>query len=124
MLRMRFGWKSPGVSGRTWSSARTLDELHLGLDGAAFVVTWPAAGSAERLARGGDLRAPMPGVVLVVAAVVGDRVRAGDTVLVIESMKLELAVTAPGDGVVSALGVAVGDAVVRDQQLGHVEVEG
>ena len=69
----------------------------------------------------GELRAPMPGQVLLVPASVGDEVRAGDPVVVLESMKMELVMSAPMDGSVAALNVAVGDRVVVDQPLARVE---
>lgn len=48
----------------------------------------------------GSLDAPMPGVVVEVLVAVGDRVSAGDTLLVLEAMKMEHQVHAPVDGVV------------------------
>ena len=69
----------------------------------------------------GDLRAPMPGQVLLVPTTVGDRVRAGDPVVVLESMKMELVIAAPVDGLVTELNVAVGDKVAVDQPLARVE---
>ncbi len=112
------------VAGRTWTAVQAGDDLHLGVDGGAWVISRSLAGSTTRAVASGDLRAPMPGVVLLVPVAVGDRVRAGETVLVIESMKLELAVTAPADGVVTVVHVSVGETVSRDQPLAHVEVEG
>ncbi|TVP69398.1 MAG: fused acetyl/propionyl-CoA carboxylase subunit alpha/methylmalonyl-CoA decarboxylase subunit alpha [Nitriliruptor sp.] len=57
-------------------------------------------GVPHRLRRrdGGVVRAPSPGVVVSVPVSAGDEVRAGDTVAVLESMKMERAVTAPFDG--------------------------
>ncbi len=72
----------------------------------------------------GDLRAPMPGSVLLVPASAGQAVSAGDPVVVLESMKMELVMTAPIDGVVAELSVAVGDRVVVDQPLARVEASG
>ena len=67
------------------------------------------------------LRAPMPGQVLLVHAAAGDRVTAGDPLVVLESMKMELVLTAPVDGEVAELTVAVGDKVAVDQPLARVE---
>lgn len=58
-------------------------------------------------------------VVLVVEA--GASVRAGATLVLLESMKMEHAVTAPADGVVASVAVAAGDRVVRGQPLVTVE---
>ena len=69
----------------------------------------------------GGLLAPLPGVVLAVRAAVGDAVTAGQSLVVVESMKMELDVAAPHDGTVTALDVAVGDHVARGQVLAAVE---
>jgi biotin carboxyl carrier protein len=79
------------------------------------------AAAAQESESGGDLRAPMPGQVLLVPATVGDAVRAGEPVVVLESMKMELVMAAPIDGTVAELNVAVGDKVVVDQPLARVE---
>jgi biotin carboxyl carrier protein len=63
----------------------------------------------------------MPGQVLLVHAAAGDRVAAGDPLVVLESMKMELVLTAPVDGEVAELAVAVGDKVAVDQPLARVE---
>jgi propionyl-CoA carboxylase alpha chain len=84
-------------------------------------VDWPAGHvSARRVPRfldpadqvvEGSLLAPMPGSVVSVRVASGDSVRAGDTVLVMEAMKMQHTITAPTDGVVSDLAVATGDQV-------------
>jgi acetyl-CoA/propionyl-CoA carboxylase biotin carboxyl carrier protein len=51
----------------------------------------------------------------------GDMVTAGQTVLVVEAMKMEHAITAPLDGVVSVLHVHAGEQVTMDQPLAVVE---
>ncbi|MEV4420342.1 biotin carboxylase N-terminal domain-containing protein [Patulibacter sp. NPDC049589] len=69
----------------------------------------------------GGLVAPLPGVVLAVRAAIGDRVSEGQSLVVMESMKMELDVAAPYDGTVTALDVAVGDHVARGAVLAAVE---
>jgi acetyl-CoA carboxylase carboxyltransferase component len=66
---------------------------------------------------GEDLLAPMVGTVVVVGVAPGDLVRAGQQVVVLESMKMEHAVLAPSAGVVTLVNVAAGDTVARDQPL-------
>jgi acetyl-CoA carboxylase carboxyltransferase component len=67
-----------------------------------------------------DVAAPLQGVVTSVAVVAGQHVRAGQTLLYVESMKLEHPVTAPRDGVVAALLVAPGAAVARDEPVARL----
>jgi acetyl/propionyl-CoA carboxylase alpha subunit len=57
---------------------------------------------------GDALLASMPGTVVSVAVRAGDAVAAGDTIMVIESMKLETTIAASRDGVVAEVGFAVG----------------
>jgi propionyl-CoA carboxylase alpha chain len=59
----------------------------------------------------GGLMAPMPGVVLDVRCAPGDQVESGQTLIVLEAMKMEHVVRAPGDGVVSDVRVAKGQHV-------------
>ncbi|HWF55228.1 MAG TPA: biotin carboxylase N-terminal domain-containing protein [Solirubrobacteraceae bacterium] len=65
----------------------------------------------------GSLEAPMPGTVLQVRVENGDQVTEGDVLLVLESMKMELQVTAPHAGVVEGLSLAPGDRVELKQPL-------
>jgi acetyl-CoA/propionyl-CoA carboxylase, biotin carboxylase, biotin carboxyl carrier protein len=92
----------------------------VGHHGEAHVFRRPAAFAHETAATAdGSLLAPMPGTVLSVAAAAGAPVRAGDALVVIEAMKMELALTAPFDGAVTTLNVEPGDQV----KLGQVLVE-
>lgn len=68
----------------------------------------------------GALLAPMMGRVVAINAATGDPVSAGDTVIVLESMKMELHVSAPFDGTLGRLRCAVGDMVERHQALAEV----
>jgi biotin carboxyl carrier protein len=69
-----------------------------------------ARGPRARAVHGG-LAAPMPGTVIDVAVGVGQQVRAGDLLLTLEAMKMELPIRAPRDGVVSAIRCAPGELV-------------
>jgi acetyl-CoA/propionyl-CoA carboxylase biotin carboxyl carrier protein len=83
----------------------------------------------ERAARGGEghvidsLEAPMPGTVLLVHVADGDLVQEGDVLVVLESMKMELSITAPHDGIVEGLALRPGDRVVLRQPLLAVHAE-
>ena len=110
------------VDGRgEWLLAHDGDAIWIGHGGSAWAVRPAAGGAAADIAADGDVRAPMPGQVLLVHAAAGDRVSAGDPLVVLESMKMELVLTAPVDGEVAELAVAVGDRVVVDQPLARVE---
>jgi propionyl-CoA carboxylase alpha chain len=65
----------------------------------------------------GSLVAPMPGSVVSVAVKVGDDVRKGQTLVVLEAMKMEHPIGSPEDGVVSEVKVAAGDQVERGALL-------
>jgi acetyl-CoA/propionyl-CoA carboxylase biotin carboxyl carrier protein len=71
-------------------------------------------------AGGGALTAPMPGTVTVVKVAKGDEVAAGQSLLVVEAMKMEHVITAPHDGTVTEIDVGVGSAVAMDQVLAVV----
>jgi biotin carboxyl carrier protein len=59
----------------------------------------------------------MPGVVLDVRCAAGDHVTAGQTLVVLEAMKMEHRITAPTDGTVRDLSVGAGDRVEIDREL-------
>ena len=67
------------------------------------------------------IRAPMPGRVVLAQAKPGDAVSAGDVVLVIEAMKMELALKAPRDGILAEVRVQAGDFVEADAILATLE---
>ncbi len=69
----------------------------------------------------GGLIAPMPGQVRSVAVGVGDVVKKGQTLAVIEAMKMEIRIQALKDGRVTALHAAQGQTVEREQILIEVE---
>jgi biotin carboxyl carrier protein len=59
----------------------------------------------------------MPGTIRSVPVAVDDRVAAGTTIVVMEAMKMELALTAPADGIVTEIDVAVDDTVETGTRL-------
>ncbi|MEU4462787.1 acetyl/propionyl/methylcrotonyl-CoA carboxylase subunit alpha [Streptomyces sp. NPDC024017] len=93
----------------------------LGRDGDAWHVRDhdPVAASLTRSAHAGadSLTAPMPGTVTVVKVAVGDEVSAGQSLLVVEAMKMEHVISAPHAGKVTELDVAPGTTVAMDQVL-------
>ncbi|MEY4593659.1 MAG: hypothetical protein RIQ47_69 [Bacteroidota bacterium] len=64
-----------------------------------------------------DLKAPMPGLVLNVLVTDGQPVSKGDSILVLEAMKMENIIKAPADGTVKKVAVAKGDKVEKNQVM-------
>lgn len=64
-------------------------------------------------------RSPISGIVVKVAAQVGQQLQPGDTMLILEAMKMETNITAPAAGKISKINVGAGDGV----QAGQVLVE-
>jgi propionyl-CoA carboxylase alpha chain len=71
----------------------------------------------------GSLLAPMPGTVVSVAVEAGDRVAAGDPVLVLEAMKMQHTVSAPHPGTITEIDVQPGTQVAAGEILAVVEEE-
>jgi len=69
----------------------------------------------------GNLSATMPGQVLAVGVKVGDKVKVGEMLLLLEAMKMELRVAAPFAGRVKQLYCTVGQIVERGQLLAEIE---
>nr|WSZ16989.1 ATP-grasp domain-containing protein [Streptomyces canus] len=93
----------------------------VGRDGDAWQVRDhdPVAASLTRGGHAGadSLTAPMPGTVTVVKVAVGDEVAAGQSLLVVEAMKMEHVISAPHAGTVAELDVTAGTTVAMDQVL-------
>lgn len=82
----------------------------------------PAAAPAPAAAKGAagagtPVKAPLPGVVTKVLVAAGQAVKKGDTVLVLEAMKMENNITAECDGSVTGICVAPGDSVMEGTTL-------
>ncbi|MFI6035581.1 acetyl/propionyl/methylcrotonyl-CoA carboxylase subunit alpha [Streptomyces sp. NPDC051315] len=100
----------------------------LGRDGDAWQVRDhdPVAASLTGAAHSGadSLTAPMPGTVTVVKVAVGDEVTAGQSLLVVEAMKMEHVISAPHAGTVAELDVTPGATVAMDQVLAVIAPHG
>ncbi|MEV6328430.1 biotin carboxylase N-terminal domain-containing protein [Streptomyces sp. NPDC051909] len=96
----------------------------LGRDGHSWHVMDhdPVAAALSGARHGGadTLAAPMPGTVTVVKVAVGDEVEAGQSLLVVEAMKMEHVISAPHAGTVTELDVTPGTTVAMDQVLAVV----
>lgn len=81
--------------------------------GGEKVIAKPAATSTG----GHQVKAPLPGVVVSISVKVGDTVKAADTVLMLEAMKMENAIHAGRDGKVASINVNNGDSVLEGSVL-------
>ena len=66
-----------------------------------------------------QIKAPMPGLVLSVLVAVGDEVKKGDSLLVLEAMKMENMIKSPTDGVINKITIKQGDKVEKNEVLIH-----
>jgi Acetyl/propionyl-CoA carboxylase, alpha subunit len=76
-------------------------------------VVKPAAAATNQV----TLTSPLPGVILEIAAKIGDKVKVGQTVMVLEAMKMENAVEANAEGTIISISVNVGDSVLEGAPL-------
>jgi biotin carboxyl carrier protein len=95
------------------------EQRYVNMLGRNYTLTVPNQRGSRRksASASGDLTAQMPGQVLDVLVAEGDTVERGQTLLILEAMKMEIRVTAPRDGVVKRLLTAKGDVVERGQAL-------
>ncbi len=63
------------------------------------------------------VKSPMPGIVIAIPVLIGDVVSKGDTVIILESMKMENELRAPRDGIITEIKVEPGASVEKDQAL-------
>ncbi|MEW2415033.1 biotin carboxylase N-terminal domain-containing protein [Streptomyces sp. NPDC046866] len=143
--------RGPGQSPSAPARGRVVslggDRLTLELDGVTHRFAYAASPEGTWLGRDGDswhvqrhdpvaaalggrghagadtLAAPMPGTVTVVKVAVGDKVAAGQSLLVVEAMKMEHVISAPHAGTVTELDVSPGTTVAMDQVLAVVVPE-
>ncbi|MEU3722578.1 acetyl-CoA carboxylase biotin carboxylase subunit [Streptomyces sp. NPDC031705] len=110
-----------GVTHR-FGHAASPEGTWLGRDGDSWHVQHHDPVTAKGAAGGGadTLAAPMPGTVTVVKVAVGDTVTAGQSLLVVEAMKMEHVISAPHAGTVTELDVTPGTTVAMDQVLAVV----
>jgi biotin carboxyl carrier protein len=64
-----------------------------------------------------NIKAPMPGLIIDLKVKGGDQVKTGDTLLILEAMKMENIIKSPGDGVVKTVKIKKGESVEKNQVL-------
>jgi biotin carboxyl carrier protein len=100
------------VGGRTAWVARDRDTRWVYLDGRCYEIHEAPRGARRRAAgHHGALTSPMPATVRRIAVAVGDTVKAGDPLIVLEAMKMELPVRATHAGTVTAITCREGELV-------------
>ena len=78
----------------------------------------PGEGTIKKTAGGSiTLKAPLPGSIFKILVAVGDEVKKGDNMVIMEAMKMENEIKAEKDGVVKAIKVNLGDAVLQGDVL-------
>ncbi len=111
----------------SYRAARYLDKIFIHLNGQTFELDYvpPVSKYAVKSGASADdaLLAPMPGTVVSVEVEVGDSVKQGQALMVIESMKLETTLKSPRDGVVEDIHFALSASFDRDNVLLSLEKE-
>ena len=83
---------------------------------AAAPVAKPAAGGAKS-----GVKSPLPGVILDIKVNVGDEVKKGQTLIILEAMKMENSINADKDGKIAAINVSKGESVLEGTDLVIIE---
>lgn len=96
--------------------AKIGSERLLQYDGKEYHITEAGRGRPPQ-SQPGDLRAPMAGKIIQVLVQAGDQVQAGDTLMILEAMKMELPITAPHDGTVDRVLYTEGHQVALGAEL-------
>lgn len=68
-----------------------------------------------------DIKAPMPGIILSVNVKVGQEVKEGETLLILEAMKMENAIGSPKDGVIKSIFIKSGETVDKGELMIEME---
>ena len=82
----------------------------------AAPVAKPAAGGAKS-----GVKSPLPGVILDIKVNVGDEVKKGQTLIILEAMKMENSINADKDGKIAAINVSKGESVLEGTDLIIIE---
>ncbi|WP_115719088.1 acetyl/propionyl/methylcrotonyl-CoA carboxylase subunit alpha [Gallaecimonas mangrovi] len=106
-------WQLP-----VWRSGQTVVLFD---QGQPFIAKPYQSQATAETANEGNMSAPMNGTIVAVAAKVGDKVKVGDILVVMEAMKMEYAITATKDAVVSDIFFQTGDRVTDGAELVRLE---
>jgi biotin carboxyl carrier protein len=112
-----------GRGGPAWAASAG-SERWVYHDGCVYVLEVQRGGRRRAAGRQGSLAAPMPATVRQIRVAVGDAVRRGETLMVLEAMKMELPVRAGTDGVVARIDCAEGELVQPGKPLLEITERG
>lgn len=97
------------------------DEVLVSYQGQTYSISRVKAGKGgANAAESGDLRAPMPGMIVEVLVSAGDTVSKGQKLMILEAMKMQQPIVSPFDGTVDRLGPTKGTQVADGEFLVHV----
>ena len=88
---------------------------------AARPATAPASAPAKPAAAKSGVKSPLPGVILDIKVKEGDEVKKGQTIVILEAMKMENSINADRDGKVTAINVSKGESVLEGTDLVIIE---
>ncbi|KAA3637184.1 MAG: biotin/lipoyl-binding protein [Calditrichaeota bacterium] len=104
-----------------YSSERTLfflgQEIPVNIENYNLAQLKKTAGMSSVSKMETTLKAPMPGMILNIKVSVGDTVKKGDPLVIIEAMKMENVIKAAGDAVVKSINVESGKSVEKDDKI-------
>ena len=116
------------VDGRSHTArvARRDGGLAVSIDGRRYVLETGGddegfAGAGSAVGGSGKIKAPMPGTVVKVAVSEGDEVTTGQSLVIVEAMKMEHDVRSPIAGLVAKVSVAAGDSVGTTEAMVEIE---
>ena len=112
------------VNGRLAYAARERGKTWVFIDGRTYVIEPEARESSDRVHTTDDqmaLSAPMPATVLAIKVAPGQHVEAGDLLVLLEAMKMEVPIKAPRDGRVKSLACREGELVQPGVALVEIE---
>jgi len=114
-------WRD-GLGSHVFHCVRDGDIIHLFWQGTVYrlEVEGERSRRSQRAAAGG-VEAPMPGKVIAIKTRVGESVKKGDEILVVESMKMENAIRAPREGRIKSIAAALGEMVGPGRVLVEIE---
>ena len=105
--------------------ARDDDSIYIRFDGRTHTLSYQDAISVSQQAGVSDnvIKADMPGIVVKTNCNAGDSVKLGDVLIVIESMKMQISIVAPRDGVIKEVNITANTSFEKNAELISLEEE-